>query len=104
MKPGIDPRILWASALLGNSSRFIRTNAASLIECHSNLVSVEVAGASAKFVPVPGSIDPDAVGFIGQLIKLLRDIDAWIGAPLELGPDWLDDIIAQRNGWEGGQL
>lgn len=104
MKPDIDPHILWASVLLGNASRFIRANAASLIEAHSNLVSLEPAGAEAEFVPVPGTLDDDVVPYIGRLVGLLRDIDKWVGEPLQMGPPWLDDLLARRNGWEGGQL
>lgn len=101
MNPDLQ-RILAASTLLGRASRLIRANAASLIECHSNLVSLERDGEPAEHVPAPGSIEPDSLPLIGQLIDLLRDIDAWVGQPLELGPPWLDDLLARRNGWEDG--
>lgn len=98
MKPAIDPQILLASALLGRSNRIIRSNAAGLIEAHSTLRR----DTSGEFVPIPGTIDPDAIGLIAQLIEMLRDIEKFIGTPLELGPSWLDDIIARRGAWSGG--
>jgi hypothetical protein len=100
MTPDIDPHVLHASVLLGQASRFIRANVASLIEADSNLVSIEPAGEAPDFWPVPGTLDDDAAPYVSQLVKLLRDIDKWIGTPLEMGPQWLDDLLARRNGWE----
>ncbi|PAL25502.1 hypothetical protein [Sphingopyxis sp. GW247-27LB] len=91
-------KLLSASGLLGRSSRVIRANVASLIETSSKL-DERFPG---DIVPVPGTIDPRARPLIESYVQLLRDIDAWVGAPLELGPDWLDEIIARRGAWEGG--
>jgi hypothetical protein len=104
MRGGPDPKVAVAWALLVEASRLIGANAASLIEAHSTLVSLEPAGAEPELVPVPGSIEPDAIPLIARQIRLLREINAWVGGPLELGPGWFVDLVAQRNGWEGGQL
>lgn len=98
MTPAIDPQILLASTLLGRASRYIRSNAAGLIEAHCMLKR----DTSGEFVPMPGTMDPDAIGLIAQLVEILRDIDEFIGTPLEMGPAWLDDMIAKRGAWSGG--
>ena len=98
MKPAIDPQILLASTLLGRASRLIRSNAAGLIEAHCTLKRDK----SGSFVPMPGTIETDAIGLIELLVEMLRDIDSFIGTPLEMGPLWLDDIIAKRGACSGG--
>lgn len=91
-----------ADALLVRANYAIRANVSSLIECNSNLVSIEKAGETAEPVPVPGTIEPSAVVYIARLIHILRDIEVFIGNSLEVGPPWLDDLLARRNGWEDG--
>lgn len=91
-----------ADALLVRSNYAIRANVSSLIECHSNLAGIEKKAGTAEPVPVPGTIEPSAAVYIARLIHILRDIEEFIGNSLEVGPPWLDDIIARRNGWEDG--
>lgn len=86
-----------AHFLLGRADCSIRANVSSLIECSSDLAALTPAG---DMVPIPGTIEPQAAAYIARLVNLLRDIEEFIGEPLEAGPSWLDDILARRNGWE----
>ncbi|MCM3419029.1 hypothetical protein [Sphingopyxis alaskensis] len=86
-------RLAKADELLIRTSQFLRANVASLIETSSELDR-------AKLEPIPGTITPRATPYIARIVAHLRDIDRHLGAPLELGPVWLDDLLARRNGWE----
>lgn len=100
----VQKRSAAAVDLLSRAAAMLRAEAATLIGCHSELVEH-----GDDYRPVPGTIAADVVPTIKAMIDLIREIEAHLigeqGAKLSAGPeDWLDDILAYENGWEGGQL
>jgi hypothetical protein len=79
----------------------------ALVELRATLAGyVETScGVDAELRPVPGSCEAECVAPIEQLLGLVRDIEAMIGTPADLGwtpdmagPEWLTDLVAGKWG------
>lgn len=98
----VQKRSAAAVDLLSRATVMLRIEVSSMIECHSQLV-----GDGERTRPVPGTVAADVADDIAAMLDLIREIEAHLmgekGAkPIEGPVGWLDDVIARRNGWEGG--
>ncbi|WP_067734462.1 hypothetical protein [Novosphingobium naphthalenivorans] len=67
------------------------------LECGCNLVDYTEDGIAPRQAPENRIV----IESQSTLIGLIREIETYLGKPF-IGPDWLDEIIAQGPDWAGG--
>jgi hypothetical protein len=96
--PSIEAQYGAVCGLLQRAREIVEREARALVECDSR----HQRNAAGELEPVPGTLSPGTDTHVSPYVGLLREIDAFFELDEPQHPDWFDDLLARRNGWEDG--